>query len=205
LLQSKPSYLGDGFLLQNAQKDFSVGDLRELVLNGPSKGSEKSGDSPKMWGRFAKSMANNQRSGAAQDAAEIISRLPEFQSFSKMLDLGGGAGINCIAMVGRHPSMKGVMFDRKPSTEVALEFIREYGLEDRIDVLPGDYNTDDIGTGYDFIWSSYTLNFAQENLLPVIQKIYDALKPSGVFINLSEGLTHESSQPKTTVLCTMGW
>ena len=205
LIKDKPSYLGDGFVLQNAQKDFNGFDLQELILKGPAQNTEKFGDSPEKWGRLAKSMANNQRSGAAQEAAELVSQLPEYQSFAKMLDLGGGPGINCIAMVGRHPGMKGVVFDRKPSTDVAKEFIIEYGLKDRIDVLAGDYNADDIGSGYDFIWASYTLNFAQKNLTPVIQKIYDALNPGGVFINLSEGLTHESTQPKMTVLCTMGW
>jgi cyclopropane fatty-acyl-phospholipid synthase-like methyltransferase len=122
-----------------------------------------------------------------------------------MLDLGGGPGINCIAMVDCHPDIKGVVFDRKPSTDIAEQFIKEYSLEDRIAVLAGDYNIDDIGCGYDFIWASYTLNFAQKNLTQVIQKVYDALNPGGVFINLSEGLTHESTQPKMTVLCTMGW
>lgn len=205
LVQDKPSYLGDGFLLQDAQEDFGSFDLQELILKGPSQKAAKFGDSPKMWGRFAKSMANNQRSGVAQEAAELVSQLPEFQSFTKMLDLGGGPGINCIAMVDRHPNMTGIVFDRKPSTDVAGEFIREYGLEHRIDVLAGDYNVDDIGSGYDFIWASYTLNFAQKNLTQVMQKIYDALNPGGVFINLSEGLTHEGTQPKMTVLCTVGW
>jgi len=205
LVRGKPTYLGDGFLLQALQKDLSGFDLQELVLKGPVKSTEKLGQSPEKWGRFAKNMANNQRSGTAQKAAEIVSNLPEFQSFAKMLDLGGGPGINCIAMVAQHSSMRGVVFDRKPSTDVASEFIKEYGMEDRIDVLAGDYNTDNIGRGYDFIWASYTLNFAQNNLIQVVKKIYDALNPGGVFINLSEGLTHEGTQPKLTVLCTAGW
>lgn len=205
LIRDKPAYLGDGLLMQADQEDFSGFDLQKLIFEGPSQKDTKVGDSPEKWGRFAKSMANNQRSGIAQKAAEIVAGVPEFESFTKMLDLGGGPGIFCIAMVDRHPGMKGVVFDRKPSTDVAREFIREYGLEQRIDVLAGDYNTDDIGSGYDFIWASHTLNFAQQNLPLVIKKIYDALNPGGVFINFSEGLTHEGTQPQMTVLCTIGW
>jgi len=36
-----------------------------------------------MWGQFALPMANNERSGPAQQVAEIVSRLPEFPSFKK--------------------------------------------------------------------------------------------------------------------------
>ena len=205
LIKGKPTYLGDGLLMQAAQKDFSGFNLKELVLKGPFPDSAQFGDSPEKWGRFARTMANSQRSGIAQKASEIVSQIPEFKSFKRMLDLGGGPGIFCIAMVDRHPSMKGIVFDRKPSTDVAQEFIKEYGLEGRIEVLPGDYNTDDLGRGYDFIWSSFTLNFAQRNLNLVLKKVYKALKPGGVFINLSEGLTHEGTQPKMNVLCTVGW
>ncbi len=205
LVQGKPAYLGDMFLLQASQEDACGSDLKDLIIKGPRPNNENLGDSPEIWGRFAKSMANNQRSGSAQMAADLVSRLPEFQSFNKMLDLGGGPGINCIAMVSKHPKMKGVVFDRKPSTDVATDFIKEYGLEERIEVLPGDYNNDDIGHGYDFIWASYTLNFAQMNLTSVMKKIYNALNPGGVFVNLSEGLIREGTHPKMTVLCTMKW
>jgi hypothetical protein len=38
-----------------------------------------------------------------------------------------------------------------------------------------------------------------------VEKIYNALNPGGVFVNLSEGLTHEGTQPAVFVLGTMAW
>ncbi|MCP4118634.1 MAG: methyltransferase domain-containing protein [Desulfobacteraceae bacterium] len=206
LVKGVPTYLGESFLMQSGMRDMMVSDLYKLVKEGPDKeAADKFERSEEQWGRFAKSMANNARAGVAQQMSELVSGLPEFPLFGKMLDLGSGPGIFGIAMVAKHPSMKGVLFDREPSTRVAQQFIEEYQLEDRMDVLAGDYNRDSIGEGYDFIWASSTLNFAQADLKPVMAKIYDALNPGGVFINLSEGLTHESTQPEFFVLCTMAW
>ena len=206
LLKGMPTYLGEGFLVQSGMREMMATDLYKLVKEGADpKASKDLGHDEKKWGRFARIMANNARSGVAQQMAALVSGLPEFASFEKMLDLGGGPGIFGIAMVAKHPSMRGVIYDRKPSTEVAKKFIAEYQMEDRMEVLAGDYNQDSIGSGYDFIWASSTLNFAQPNLEQVIAKIYDALNPGGVFASLSEGLTHEGTQPPFFVLGTMAW
>ncbi len=122
-----------------------------------------------------------------------------------MLDLGGGPGIFCIAIVAKSPKMTGVVFDRAPVAKQAKRFIREYEMENRIKTLPGDYNRDSIGEGYDLIWASSTLNFARNNMEAVMEKIRDALNPKGVFVNLSEGLTDGGTRPDFYVLNTMGW
>ncbi len=204
LVKGKPTYLGEGFLMQTGMRDMMVKDFYKLVKEGPPPdAAERFNHSEEDWGRFAESMANIERAGIAQQMTAIVSRLPEFPSFSRMLDLGGGPGIFGIAMVLAPPSMEGVVFDRKPSTEAAQRFIAEYGLQDRMGVLPGDYNKDPLGRGYDFIWSSFTLNFAQSNLDLVMGKIHEALNPGGVFINISEGLTRESTGPEFSVLCSL--
>ena len=59
-------------------------------------------------------------------------------------------------------------------------------MEDRMDVLAGDYNGDSIGAGYDLIWASNTLNFGRHDLDSLMKKIYDALNPGGVFISFCD-------------------
>lgn len=215
LVSGLPTYLGEGFLMQETMQGMMVKDLDAMLkketkepagpdINGPCPETEHL-RSEEEWGRFAGTMANSVRAGVAQQMAGQVSALPEFPGFKKMLDLGSGPGIYGIAMVAAHPTMTGVLFDRKPSMDAARTFIREYGMEDRVTVMPGDYNTDAIGAGYDLIWASSTLNFAQPDLGPVMDKIYQALNPGGVFINFSEGLTHESTRPAFFVLCTMAW
>jgi hypothetical protein len=89
-----------------------------------------------------------------------------------MLDLGGGPGLIGIAIVGAHPGMKGVIFDR-PAI---------------------------IGEGYDLIWASSALSLAKDDMDSLTKKIYDALNPGGVFLVLHEGLTYERTKPDVMVV-----
>ncbi len=117
-----------------------------------------------------------------------------------MLDLGGGHGLDAIATVKRHPSMKGIVFDNAAIVKAAQDNIREYGLEDRIRVQSGDYLIDSLGSGYDLILAKGTLNFAGSHLEKVVRKIYDALNEGGVFVSIHDGLTAERTNPEAMVL-----
>jgi predicted O-methyltransferase YrrM len=156
--------------------------------------------SEEIWASMARNMANNERSGIAQRIAKIASELPEFSSFGKMLDLGGGPGLNGLAIVSKHPSMKGVIFDRPPIVKVAEEFIKEYEMEERMTVMGGDYLQDSIGNEYDLILSCATLNYAKHDIDTTMKKIYDALNPNGVVMSFHDGLTNEKTKPELMVL-----
>ncbi len=206
LVEGGPVDLAEGLLNQTAMIEKVNQELSTLVLEGPANHFfNDAPDSEERWARHASWIANTARAGMAQQMSDIVSGLPEFPGFRKMLDLGGGPGIFCIAMVDKHPVMKGVVFDRKPVVDVAASFIKEYKLEKRVGVLAGDYNKDSIGDGYDFIWASASLNFAQNNMETVMGKIYNALNPNGVFINLSEGITDEGTSPEFYTLYKAGW
>lgn len=167
---------------------------------GPPPTPEMDMASGEMWEQFAASMANAERAGAAQQAAMIVSELPEFPAFKKMLDLGGGPGLIGIAIVASHPGVSGVIFDQPDVVKVAQAFVREYGMNDRMKVMGGDYTTDPIGEGYDLVWAKNTLNFAKDDMDLMITNIYNSLSPGGVFVVLHEGLIHERTKPDAMVL-----
>ena len=204
LAEGSSTFLGQMFTLQAHMWDPALNDMSRLVKEGPPQHSPDADmGSEEMWAQFAAFMANYERAGVAQQAVEVVSELPEFSSFRKMLDLGGGPGVTGIAIVGAHPSMKGVIFDRPAIIKVAETFIKEYEMEDRMEVLAGDYNGDSIGAEYDLIWASNTLNFARDGMDSLMKKIYDALNPGGVFISFCEGLTHERTKTDFVVLSMM--
>jgi SAM-dependent methyltransferase len=202
LVEGSQTYLGELFTFQTQMSMYAgLNDLPKLVRNGPPPPTpEMDMASEEMWTQFAKSMANSERAGAAQQAARIVSELPEFPAFERMLDPGGGPGLIGTAIVASHPSMSGTIFDQPDVAKVAQAFIEEYGISGRMEVMGGDYMTDPIGDGYDLIWAKNTLNFARDDMNSMIAKIYDALNPGGVFISCSEGLTHERTKPDAMVL-----
>jgi predicted O-methyltransferase YrrM len=199
LVEGSPTYLGQFFTNQLQWHKPVIDNLSTLVMEGPPPKPEMGAESEEVWAQMATTMANYERSGIAQQMAEIISQLPEFPSLKKMLDLGGGPGLIGMAIVAAHPSMKGVVFDRPAIVKVAQKFIREYEMEDRMEALGGDYTNDSVGEGYDLVLACATLNFVKDDLDEFLKKIYDALNPGGVFIAFSDGLTHERTKPEIMV------
>ena len=194
LVEDSPTYLGA--LLQMLHSQISLENLSKLIKEGPPPTPEMT-FSEEM---FAQELASSELAGNAQIMVDVVSELPEFPSFRKMLDLGGGPGLIGMAVVAAHPSMKGVIFDLPPMVKVAETFIREYGMEDRMEVLGGDGFRDSIGEGYDLVLACSSLQGYKDKLDSVVKKVYDALNPSGVFISYFYGLTHERTKPEICVL-----
>lgn len=174
-------------------------DLTTFVLEGPQ-GQEVS---PLPAGEMSgEALANYERSGMAQKVSHIVEELPEFPSMRKMLDLGGGPGIIGMAVVATHPNMKGVVFELPQMAKVARKFVKEYGLEDRMAVMEGDYNRDSIGHEYDLVLACASLYSSKKEVDPIVGKVYQALNPGGVFVSIHEGLTQENTKPEKMRL---GW
>jgi SAM-dependent methyltransferase len=204
LHSQSPAYQGQMFPIMDKMSAGVLTHMGHTVRFGPREAPTDLGDET-IWEAYARSMANYERGGTAQKMAARVAQIDGFESFEKMLDLGGGPGLHCIAIVAEHPRMQGVVFDQPAVTKVAEEFIAEYEMTDRVTTMAGDYINDPIGEGYDLIWASATLNFVRSDLETMIDKIYHALKPGGVFVSLADGATHERTQPESFILSNMTW
>lgn len=149
--------------------------LDEIISNGPEIVEKQSffGD------RVIHSMAENARCGMLQEVVETVIENIDFDSAGKMLDLGGGHGLYSIAFTGRNATLKAFVFDLPQVTGHTKQYARKYGA-DQVDVIPGNFFTDDIGSGYDIIFSSLNPGGRVPELIP---KIVSALEPGGVFVN----------------------
>jgi predicted O-methyltransferase YrrM len=203
LVEDGPTYLGKAFANQVASRPDTLNDLPLLVREGPPAPSKTYTASDEMTEEDVLSYVPIGRAGRVHMVAGVASELPEFPSFQKMLDLGCGPGLNGIAIVDAHPSMKGVVFDRPKTIKIAENVIKEYGMQDRIEMLSGNYAQDSIGEGYDLILVSDTLYYNQDEMALIMKKIYNALNPGGVLISLHVGTTHERTQPADLVMSVM--
>jgi len=203
LVGSSPTFVGNFLAEQWRYIEPVLDDLLGLVTKGPQElkgGPErKSEDETARW---TAAVTNYERSGMAQMVAGAIGELPEFPSFRKMLDLGGGPGLIGMAVVAAHPTMRGVIFDLPPVAKAAEKFISEAGMEDRMEVLAGDFCFEPIGENYDLILASASLYSCKKDLNSMIEKVHGALNPGGVFASLHEGLTSGKTKPE---LMKLGW
>jgi len=202
LVEGSSTYLGEFFVNQMPWYKPVLDSLSTLIMKGPSSQSQIDGESEHVCAQWVGTQANYERSGIAQSVAEIIQELPEFPSFQRMLDLGGGPGIIGMAIVAAHPTMRGVLFDRPFVAKAAETYIREYDMQERIEVMGGDFKSESIGEGYDLVLASASLNFVKPAIDSVLKKIYDALNSGGVFVSIADGLTNEGTKPE---IMKIGW
>ena len=174
------------------------GGMIDLICNGPHPAENMARED--LWEQGARVSINHARGGRAQEIAVQAAALPEFKSFSRMLDMGGGPGMIAVAVLAEHPSLECTIMEQPAVCRVAEELIAEYGMESRIKTLPGDYMEDPMGDGYDFIMANYTLNFYRDRMDELMVKVYKALNPGGVLLVTSDGLSEEKTAPGQSVL-----
>jgi len=130
------------------------------------------------FGEVVHCMAENARCGLLQETVRVVRENVDFTGVEKLLDLGGGHGLYAIAFADLNEEIQAFVFDLPPVTKETRYFIDKYGAS-RVDIIPGDFFKDDIGSDYDLIFSSFNPGGKVPSLIP---KIAEALKPGGVFV-----------------------
>lgn len=63
----------------------------------------------------------------------------DFGTFQTVVDIGGGNGLVLAAILNRHSTTQGVLFDLPPVADRARSIISELGLSDRCQIVGGDF------------------------------------------------------------------
>lgn len=177
LVFSNSSYCGDIFIhrkkmLNNANK------LKNLLFGRSNIKEEKN-----LWAKASKkSLKQEQKQFMAPLALEIIKNLKDFSKINKVLDLACSSGIVGLELAKKYPHLELTFFDYEEVTRVVKEHIKEYKLKNKVKILSGDVQKDEIGEAYDLIWCSNLFYFL-ENKEEVIKKIYKSLNQNGIFIS----------------------
>ncbi|UTC57585.1 methyltransferase [Treponema sp. OMZ 305] len=114
----------------------------------------------------------------------------------KVLDLGGGSGSLLIAVAETYKKCKGVLFEQKDVASIAQGYIDTSPAKNRISIMEGNFLSDDIGEGYDFIIASGIFPFAQAMLEPLVEKISNALQKGGVLLVYDTAFAAEKDKPR---------
>lgn len=108
-------------------------------------------------------------------------RLPD--GARRLIDIGGGHGLYSIALCQAHPDLRATIFDSAYAFDVAERNIEEAGLGDRIDLVEGDYTSDDLGSGFDAaLLSNVVHEHPDEENGELVMRVADALGAGGWLI-----------------------
>jgi hypothetical protein len=61
------------------------------------------------------------------------------QGISSMIDVGGGTGTVVTAILEAHPDLRAVLYERPTVLPLARDYLTAHGVEDRCDVVAGDF------------------------------------------------------------------
>jgi precorrin-6B methylase 2 len=130
------------------------------------------------FGEVVHCMAENARCGLLQETVKVVMENVDFTNVKRLLDIGGGHGLYAIAFSKLNEDLQALVFDLPPVTGETRFFIEKYGAS-RVDIIPGDFFKDEIGSDYDLIFSSFNPGGKVPSLIP---KLAQALNHGGIFV-----------------------
>ena len=202
LNKSSTVYLGESILFR--EKMMSLDRLDERVKNGPVSSVLQNNKGVEVYDFYeaARVSVPEMYAGRVQALVRDITLLFGDMAPKKILDLGGGSGILALETVSAFSSCRGVVFEHPGVANLPRSIISERGFSERIDVMEGDFNTDDIGCGYDLIIASGILDFAKDHLDSLMEKLKRALMPGGCLYVITHNVGEDYQTPPESIL---GW
>jgi hypothetical protein len=144
LLETSPTYFGgylDFLIATNAL--VSVESVKRAVLTNMAQvyGTGELFKSHEEQATLARAFTRAMHGHSMSAALAWPSQLDLSES-RLMLDIGGGSAAHAIGATQHWPHLRAIVLDIAPVCEVALEFIAQHGLQDRITTQVGDMWTD---------------------------------------------------------------
>jgi len=151
--------------------------LTEAVTKGKPV-SQKPFDDEEGRENFLMGMFNLAMASAPQLATQI-----DLHDKRHLLDLGGGPGTYAIHFCLANPQLRATIFDLPTTRPFALRTVKQFGLEDRIDFMAGNYVEENIDGSYDAAWLSHVLHGeGADDCQRIIQKVVSVLEPGGLIL-----------------------
>jgi protein-L-isoaspartate O-methyltransferase len=137
----------------------------------------------------------------ASPQADRIIRDINPRGAKNLLDIGGASGTYTIAFLKASPQLKATIFDRPKVIEMARKRLSEYGLLDRVTLVPGDFYADALPKGYDLAFLSAIIhqNSRIQNV-DLYRKAYTALDSGGRLVIRDHVMSEDHTQPKSGAL-----
>jgi cyclopropane fatty-acyl-phospholipid synthase-like methyltransferase len=140
----------------------------------------------------------------ALSIAPAISAEVDLAGKKHLLDLGGGPGTHAIHFCMANPDLRSTVFDRETTRPFAESTAKRFGVEDRIDFVAGDFNSDPIPGKYDAVWMSHIIHSnSPQTCRKLVKKVADLLDPGGIMLIHDFFLQDDQAGPLFPALFTL--
>ncbi len=126
----------------------------------------------------------------ALSQSDVLTGMIDLSGKKRLMDVGCGPATFAVKFCEKYDGLNAVAMDREQNLKIAQEIVDQYGMQDRVELRPGDYNTDSLGSGNDaMLLSSMTNQESPENIKKLLKKCYDSMNKDGI-IMIQEQLLH---------------
>jgi SAM-dependent methyltransferase len=132
----------------------------------------------------------------ARDTAPRIVGSLDLTGVRKVLDVGGGSGVYAMAFARAADDVTVTVFDLPAVIPLTREYVCAAGLQDRIELVEGDYTADAFGEGFDLVFLSAILHInSPQGNQALLHKAASALRPGGQIAVLDFIMAEDRSDP----------
>jgi demethylspheroidene O-methyltransferase len=170
--------------------------LGDLVAGAAAQGGAPLFDDAH-WDANHRSLVGLHRALAADVMESCLAGLPEWTTALTLLEIGPGSAVLAQRLLTRWPALRITLFDLPP---IAGRIRQATAGEDRLAVMPGNYNLSLPQRSYDIILCSMTLYFHDRGLPALVARLASCLADGGVLVSLHEALTADRTAPSEHVL-----
>ncbi len=189
LVKDSPKYFGGMILFEEGLWDMWE-KLEESVRTGkPARPTDMFQENEQETERFIMAMHSIVR---ARGDAEILSDLLDFKWAKTIIDIGSGPGTYPMQFLKKYPHLKITIFDLTGTAQITKKVLQKEGMLRKMEIVEGDYNTDDLPGGFDVAFLSNIIHSeVKENNQKLISKVYKILNPDGQLI-IKDHILHDT-------------
>jgi SAM-dependent methyltransferase len=119
---------------------------------------------------------------ACRHAPAVVGAL-DLAGVTRVLDVGGGSGAYAMAFVQARSGLLATVLDLPNVLPLTAEYVRRAGFQDRVTLVAGDYDTDDLGRGFDVVFLSAIIHSnSPRGNRELFRKAVLALSPAGQLV-----------------------
>jgi len=103
----------------------------------------------------------------------------DFSTIGTVVDVGGATGNMLAAIVSRHPTTRGVLFDMPHVVQDAPALLHARGVEDRVSIESGSFFERVPAGGDAYLLSHVIHDWSEEQCLTILGHVRSVIKPDG--------------------------